>query len=393
VINREDYRELFYFFSIERLMYQLKQIPKIRMIFLNFLPIKLLLTRYDIDIKLKRDILIFQSMDRADYNDFMDKILTVVPLNSKRVLLKIKFSPNIDFLKIPDFDYLEAWSLIYRYEISFFEKIHTYLLILYHASVLSQLKKIKENPKYIILHADMQPLENMIAQFFKNRGVPTVTLQHGLYVDYTKLPNINVCSYKHVVSDYFLAWGEETKRLIERYHPECNIVICGKPSKSIKYKPNSSGVFVVLFDGEIFQNYNRKLLAMSQRLAKDTDRKIYLRLHPANKIEDYNVDESLILQEDNFDMYQSEFVLGHTTSMIYELMRVGMPVLKYKTNIPANSISDDLIFSSYKELRDKVKRLDLVDFVSEGRDYIKYIDDKSLLKYKKFFYTLSKFNI
>ncbi|MCK4442720.1 MAG: hypothetical protein KAU90_12000, partial [Sulfurovaceae bacterium] len=71
---------------------------------------------------------------------------------------------------------------------------------------------------------------------------------------------------------------------------------------------------------------------------------------------------------------------------------VGMPVLRYKTDIPANSISNNLLFSNYIELKDKVKKLDSIDFMKEGIKYIKYIDNESLLEYKKFFYRFNKGN-
>jgi len=380
---------MFYTFSIERFLYQLEDVSKIRLMVMNLLPIKLFFTKWNLDIKSKRDILLFQSMQRRDYDEFTDKILTILPKNSEKIKIKRVFSINIEFLKIPNFEYLELWSHISDLEINLFKKLYIYLLLLYYLSILNELQNL--NPKYIILHADMQPLENIIAQYFKSKDIPTVTLQHGLYVDYTKMPNINICSYKHVISEYFLAWGDETKKLINRYHPKCNVIICGTPNKRVEYFQSNSGVFVVLFDGEIFKEYNKNLLKTAQELAKSINKKIYLRLHPANNIEDYSIDNSLIL-EDNFDIYRADFALGHTTSMIYELMRVGMPVFKYQTNIPANSISKKLVFSNYIELLKKIENLNSIDFVKEGEEYIKYIDMESISEYKKFFQKLEDLN-
>ena len=76
-------------------------------------------------------------------------------------------------------------------------------------------------------------------RFFKcekcsNRGIKkTIALQHGLYVDYEGHETVNTSNYLHHVSQNFLAWGNNTKRLIQKYKPTSNVYVCGKPVATI----------------------------------------------------------------------------------------------------------------------------------------------------------------
>ena len=80
---------------------------------------------------------------------------------------------------------------------------------------------------------------------------------------------------------------------------------------------------------------------------------------------------------------ESDFILGHTTSMIYELLASGKKVFKMKSDIPSNEISEFLGFSNIEELEEKMV-IDF-DFMKEGEKYIKYIESESKNRYKNFF--------
>ena len=194
---------------------------------------------------------------------------------------KINFNAIIDLI----FNFSFLWNLEYK---SRFEKIYIYLCALcYFRSIKIISKRIQFD--YLVTFADMQPLDNILSQYANNNSLKTVTLQHGLYIDYKNYENINVVNYKNIVSKYFLAWGDDTNDLVKRYHSDIKIVVCGKPIKKKDIKIDN--YFTVLFDQNIFHFYNKKLLALACELADKLDIGINLRLHPQNKLLWYKVNK------------------------------------------------------------------------------------------------------
>jgi len=354
-----------------------KSLPIYKKLLFNYLPIKLLIQKWDIPEKLNVKCLFIQSMDREDYNKFTNIIFHTIELDDKDFLLiQKKKKLNFDFLSIGYSDIRNIWNSLETKNIV--EKIYIVLNILQVKSIDKYLKGY--NLKLLIAHADMQPVENYMVQYFKEKGIKTVTLQHGLYIDYSKYPNINEVNYKNVVSDYFLSWGEETKELIEKYHSNCKVLLCGNPTeKEMAYK--SKDFFTVVFDQELFKEYNKKLIHIAQELSRKINLKILLKPHPRNNLNDYDLDKDLFI--DNGSLNNSAFVLGHTTTMMFQLMRSGIPVFKYQTDIPSNKFNNDLIFSNINELMLKLEKKDQIDYIKEGKYYIKYIDNNSLEKYKE----------
>lgn len=71
--------------------------------------------------------------------------------------------------------------------------------------------------------------------------------------------------------------------------------------------------------------------------------------------------------------------------MMSQLMKVGIPVFKYKTKIPSNKIINKLVFSNFEELILKLNKIDTINFSSEGKYYIEYLGSESLEVYNKVF--------
>jgi hypothetical protein len=230
----------------------------------------------------------------------------------------------------------------------------------------------------------MQPIDNILVQHANKNGIASTTLQHGLYVDYLECKNINMTNYKNTCSDYFLSWGEDTRRLINKYHPETKVVVCGKPIQDQRKGKRESGFFTVVFDQNIFHEFNIKLLSIAYEVAGINGLKVNLKLHPYNKIQWYGVRKEITTLNQN--IMDSRFVIGHTTSILFELMRLGLPVFKLKSQIPANRIDPALVFSDCRELLIKIKKYSgKFGFREYGKYYLKFLGAGSLKKYEIFF--------
>lgn len=331
--------------------------------------------------KFKSKILFFKSMQREDYNKNFKQLSE---LSKDKEILDIKYLKNANLRLYPLYIILKYMPLLIYTNFSF-NLLKMIYLILCQVKYLEVAERVYKNDfSYLVVFADMQAMDNMLCQIAKRKGIKTVTLQHGLYVDYEKNFNVNIVNYKHHIADYFLSWGKDTNDLIKKYHKNPNLFICGKPLPVIEER-SIQNYFTVVFDQNIFHDYNKKLLEIAYKIAEDFQLKINLRLHPNNKIDWYSIDDKIVLF--NKKIQNSSFIVGHTTSLLYELMRLGIPSYKLKSEVPSNILDEDFKFSTVEELEIKIAqhKEENFDFSNYAKKYIEYIGDESLAKYKKIF--------
>jgi len=330
------------------------------------------------------NFLFVKSMIRPDYNDFYNKVFR--QCNEDKELIDITYSSKKKkerklILLIKLLWYLPIFFKLFDFD--FRVSLYRYLKAISYIRVLKIMKAYEF--KVLVAFADMQGVENMLVQYFRKKGKQTVTLQHGLYVDYTAYDNINRVNYESMVSSYFLAWGDETKELIQRHHPSVAIIICGKPLY-MQIPANKQDYFTLIFDQKLFTDQNKELLIISQHISRLSGLKVNVRLHPWDLKNRYDFDADTLFDQ---DITSSRFVIGHTTSMIFECMRNGIPAFKYKTKFPSNVVNDSLTFSNESELMDKIEKISTYDFADSGKYYLKYVGDESLQQYADFFQRIS----
>lgn len=377
-----SYKELVFFFTY--VYHNTQKIDTFSM-YLNRLYNKLFLySTWNIPDFVDCDIVFFQSLDRNDYNNFTDTIISSLNKNIKYEYIKISAvkSFNFSIFQIPLKEHLRVIKDLPK-EIGFFGKLFIYASIIQQLGICKKLRNY--NVKMVVTHADMQPIENILIQYFKTNRVKTITLQHGLYVDYSQQPNINEVNYKNVVSDYFLSWGEETKRLIQKYHPECKIKICGNPILEDK-EYIQSDFFVLIFEQEFLKEYNYTLLEIGREIESFLGIKLKVKFHPRNVFKDYTISRDEVVKFDT--VYNAKFALGHTSTMMYQMMRLGIPTFKLASSVPCNVINQKLIFYSFDELKNLIEQSQSIDFKKEGEFYIKYLGAESLNTYTEFFQRL-----
>lgn len=364
-------------------------LPLNRKLFLDFLPIKIFIKKYDV-INVKKDWVLIYSQSRKDYKKNIRLIYNQIPSSKEKVYVREQFGFNS--LIIKDFLTLKNFANI-RKTFPKNDIIKSIFLWLYFLQI-SQLRHsiVKWKVNYIVAHADMQPIENFIIQFLKQFQVTTITLQHGLYVDYSKNPNINVVNYKNVVSKYFLSWGVTTEKLIKKYNPDCYVFNCGNPSiNDHSKKPYVSTLFFsVIFDQEIFKDYNQKLLKIAKIISEKKEMRFYVKLHPSNKRSDYELNFDHI---SNLDiLYKSSFIIGHTSSLLFELMRSNIQIFKLDTNIQSIEIHNNYKFKNEIDLLNKLKQKSSFNLEQDSKIYFKYIDKISEMKYAETFNLIQSLN-
>ena len=105
-----------------------------------------------------------------------------------------------------------------------------------------------------------------------------------------------------------------------------------------------------------------------------------LKFHPQiDKSEYYKIYNNF---EDGLPLDGSQFVAGHTSSLLYEAMNFGIKVVKYKSETPCLDTPPEITFSNIKELETILNQE--IDYKTLARKYITYAGPESLKKYKSF---------
>lgn len=344
-----------------------------------------LLFFYDFNLEAREecfDFLFFKSMERDDYKELFDKIISSCNHSKKSIDLIPRQSKILRLYRL--FPLRRTFSLLKKFGSRNLLKTAFILSkTLFYLSVSDNILKNNQF-NHLVVFADMQPIDNLLTQICNLMKIPTTTLQHGIYIDYSKAPNINKVNYENSPSNTFLAWGDSTGQLIKQYHPLKRIVVCGKPTLANITSSNKSNYFTVLFDQNLMAKKNREMLTMAYEISKETGLRVNIRLHPRNNPLSYQIRKSSPI---NQDVFKSHFILAHTTSLIHELMRLGFPVFKYDTDIPSITVPDELKFSSTQEFFTKLNTIEKNQIQPESlaSDFIATIGDSSLMEYKQFF--------
>ncbi len=327
----------------------------------------------------EKKLILFKSMNRVDYNNFLHEVSSirndiVVDLNKRSSDLNVEL---VEYIK-ENFRY----SLI-------IEDVNPYLQLALRIKMLSYcylFNKIRRFTRKAIFFSDMQGPENFFCQAFKLSGVITATLQHGLYVEYSDNNNINIINYKNHVADYFLAWGTCTANLIHKYRPDSKVVIVGKPTLqrvSDDYSRWDFGCILIVSDQKIFNEYNLEMIeVVIKSMPEELDR-MFLKLHPSN---DKNIYLERFPQLKITDVIPDEvgLVVGHTTSLLYEMFSQGFNVVRYSTVVDSIYFPAKVEFRSINEFNKARIFACSNRLKSDSEYYINYLGNESLERYSDF---------
>lgn len=145
-------------------------------------------------------------------------------------------------------------------------------------------------PCAVVLPNDSLFLERAILYGAKKCNIPSVTIQHGLFMTATKASVADVHS-----TDYMLVWGEFFKKMFisKNIAPASRIYVLGYPFKiqnNIQHKTYPRNKLKVCFLGQPFEKYNRDHLyvkvSVLQNLlqaCKELNIPLFYRTHPGEE--------------------------------------------------------------------------------------------------------------
>lgn len=326
----------------------------------------------------------FRSMNRTDYKALFHKITDQCEYDKIKVIE--------DFVKPTDRINIDVSRFVtdnqhFMHLINEDNKLKKIILFLKFCKALLILEKLKRiDFQVLVVFSDMQLLDNVLVAFFKKNGKKTVTMQHGLYVDYKDFDNVNSVNYLNHCSDYFLAWGECTGKLIKEYHPYSKVRICGKPDFTLAETSNGSrnvleNYCLVILDQELFGAENFHMLSIVKRFADKHKINIGVKFHPQNPKDQY-LKKLPWIKESN-DIKNCLFVVGHTSSLLFESVVRGKVAFRYKTKAPCLTFYSDYEFSDLKGLFKAYKNNNKENI--DGSFYVAKKEVESERAYQRFF--------
>lgn len=204
-------------------------------------------------------------------------------------------------------------------------------------------------------------LENLLTQYFRNKGITTYSLQEGIYLVYKKNIVLGSIAYELFATDHLLCWGQYTKdeysafgiepsRVNVAGYPKCNII---KPLK----KDNSFRKCLVMLASPIFGDVNMKLIQMLN--AKRNEFNFTLKSHPVNYVEmedyarsnNFNIVPKSKTVNDCLVSEEFDFCIAVNSTTYYESWMAGVPCVRYHDDRFDNFYGFDDLFSNEEQFK------------------------------------------
>lgn len=254
----------------------------------------------NVDITRKNEELVMLSTkwNRKDHDGYWEQICDVFPEHTKISFSSASGKRKIKYLRLFSF-FSNSREL--RVIKKAFRQIKNKQHRNYIANRVLVLKKILNyielqnlNPKVAMCFFDSGFYENLLMQYFKNKGAITVTNQHGQPVlksaEYDRMNQSQILNFK---CDYFLAKGEFTrKQFVNAGFDADRVKVIGSFNNcsDIKVSTEVKNVFCTFLNCIALPNadtVNKKLLEISAELSKRLGYSFYVKIHPSDNIANY----------------------------------------------------------------------------------------------------------
>lgn len=148
---------------------------------------------------------------------------------------------------------------------------------------LNKLEKILSNANLdlIIMHNDTVPINHAIVLVARELGIPTVELQHGIYIG-KYVPN-------GIAVDYLFVWGQHFKNIYVKngLKKEDKVKILGYPFQINKYPNDEKEEKTLTYLGQSYEALDEKYISIKietiknlQRICNDLNFDFIFRPHP-----------------------------------------------------------------------------------------------------------------
>lgn len=349
----------------------------------------------------KSDSIISFLIDRDDYKDLANSVKAIYPNSS---IVKLSGLPNkkISFLSYSYIKHLlKATKLIFTRSIkeSFMTKLFLVGLITKLFNQIHALEKASfaENIKRYICFNAAYKEESLLTLYFKNRGIETISMQHGIFCDFKLIIPFDYINFDNMIADKLLCWGQSTvDYLTSKGIDQSRLILMGNPKYkdlTIEHVDQSFTKCLVLLGRAIYIPSNEKLLLLLKEFNKKHNNKIlfYIKKHPFLMDVEHKSfacisDNMIFLGREHSvqEVLRSDmvnFTIAVNTTAYYESLALGKISLRWSESENEEFIGMDDKFVNLSEFESKLKELSEkpeTEVRQEMKDIIKYVFNPEL---------------
>lgn len=249
-----------------------------------------------------------------------------------------------------------VFKALSKSDITYIEKMRISSYFVFYCKIDDSLHKLDfSNVEKYLSMFNVLRIENLITQHMKLRGIPTYSLQEGIYFVHKNDIPIDSIQYENMETDHLLSWGQYSINEFCSYgiNPS-RFLLAGYPKDVIceNLDPNNNFYTCMILLARVsYQESNLKLLNILKEYKNEF--KFCIKLHPScdfvfyKKIADkYNMEiiplETTISQSLKRGLY--DFCIAVNTTVYYESLMRGIPCLRYYDG------SFDLMFGYEKDV-------------------------------------------
>lgn len=305
----------------------------------------------------------YRGKGRADYDGTVDGFRSFIDVDCGRLECTYKIRFRYLFIKI--FNFIKYSVIFASHKVN--KSIFAACLVAQFKHYPAIFARILDFSDYqlVVTFCDAHGIENLITQL-ANKHCQTATLQHGQYrVLKPETENADIEAYENFISNYLFAWGKVTQdEFMKAGIKKSRIISVGaiKPFSNNVRSPfhERRYIFGVVLDGEVYKDSNFAIIKLANDLAKNTNMKYILRLHPKNNPNDYLpycekefLSEVLIRVENQEYADRVDFSLVHMTGVFVELLSINSPMFLYNDKYLEEIFKiENAVFSDNSELQE-----------------------------------------
>lgn len=273
--------------------------------------------------------------------------------------------------------------------------------------LIKRLDKLNISATASLMFFDGNCTENTVVQYLSNRGIKTVTMQHGQPVFHgSNTDFLNQTTILNMTADYVIVpGGFSKKQFIAGGISEKRIKVLGtlrRRDNFIEMKSNEFTVFLNCPTCQFAKEANLELIRIAERIAERKEYSYIIKLHPQDNI--YNYREIAITcgrLEDGRSLAQeticnSAFSLLNFSGVYIDIIAAGKKAFVLNKYIDYCMTDSDLdLFADSDELERKINEWDKMGaenklhYIIDMQNY--YLGDgNSIERHKKFISELVK---
>lgn len=290
------------------------------------------------------NVFVFSSVyyKRRDHREKFNKVTDLIKNSTVISYQKGRYIKNIfNLYKIVKI-YLQVKNLDVNFQLKRFISYWIYACVCEQSEIQEIIDKNNIKMNTLTSYCDVMPIDSMLVQYYKNRRVITITLQHGQFNTQTETGK---AAYEKSYSDYFLCFGEYTKSASSNLKIDQTKMIPVGPPEMIRnnmpsaMKSKYTQCFGVIMSSFEFREENISLIECANEFARLFHMKAIIRLHPSLSFEDYrnHIDGDLIeicKNNESLDQFidRVDFAIVGNSSVFQTFIFKLVPIFRYIVN-------------------------------------------------------------